>query len=837
MVLVLGLPGLVFLWAPLPGGIPLFLLSYLLILVLPGFALISYLKPDMSLPTRLIYGFIISLALLVGVSIITVLLGLYGILDYLPSLLLVFSMLLASASYLLRRPAPERDEGQLTLFESAERAQRIQSMVKKEDVSQVEEESEKREPAVSEVYRKIDYRPPKELEEQSQEPEKPPEEKPKGEAPKLIPEDVKPLRDEHIRNGYEEIKPEPEVSHPMWREQPLEGGFRYWDLFTVILLTALTLAFLNLDLFVNPQYTIISTSLSLLFLLGYVLLAVLYPDPKRLGTGYRLMASIVIGVLILAVSFLLWSLDLFSQIPVVFFYVAAVLIVLLVFLAVFRRMSVFKKLEKRVEEPPLEDRDIFIEHDQETIKAREEREAEPVSEVEPVIIPDHVTVPEEEDTTPLEEVSLEDGETSLEEVTLPEKELAFIDEDVEEIIPELAELRRVLEEDEVIPHEEVPLEEPEDEEPPEEVPDVIIPDHARVKKEKEPAIIEEKAATLPTKEAEVKVTTPVTPPLPEEPSPSEPGKPAIVLPWIEREKKPVPHVYEDKPHPITPKRVRSTRPTDLILVVIFTLLTAAFVLIPILNETPIRTVLGILLVLFLPGYSLIAALFPRQGDLDSIERVALSFGLSIAITPLIGLGLNYTPWGIRLDPILICLVGFTLSMCLIAYLRRGHLPDNEMFAVEFGEFFRNLRRSFSLESRTEKILTIILILSILLAIGTTAFVVLKPKQGEKFTEFYLLGPDGKASNYPTNLTVGEQANLTVGVVNHEYATTSYHLVVRVDNITLQEGNITLQNNEKTEIPISFTASTPGQKKMEFLLYKLPDTANPYRNLHIWYTVS
>jgi uncharacterized membrane protein len=34
------------------------------------------------------------------------------------------------------------------------------------------------------------------------------------------------------------------------------------------------------------------------------------------------------------------------------------------------------------------------------------------------------------------------------------------------------------------------------------------------------------------------------------------------------------------------------------------------------------------MVLFLPGYALIAALFPRKDDLDGIERIALSFGLT-----------------------------------------------------------------------------------------------------------------------------------------------------------------------------------------------------------------
>ena len=69
------------------------------------------------------------------------------------------------------------------------------------------------------------------------------------------------------------------------------------------------------------------------------------------------------------------------------------------------------------------------------------------------------------------------------------------------------------------------------------------------------------------------------------------------------------------------------------------------------NPTPkrnfaIRIILGLPLVLFLPGYALIAALFIGEDDLDGIERIALSFGLSIAITHLFGLALKYTPFGI-----------------------------------------------------------------------------------------------------------------------------------------------------------------------------------------------
>ena len=39
----------------------------------------------------------------------------------------------------------------------------------------------------------------------------------------------------------------------------------------------------------------------------------------------------------------------------------------------------------------------------------------------------------------------------------------------------------------------------------------------------------------------------------------------------------------------------------------------------------------------------------------------------------------------------------------------------------------------------------------------------------RFTEFYALGPEGKASGYPRELMVGEETVVILGVVNKEYA--------------------------------------------------------------------
>jgi len=84
----------------------------------------------------------------------------------------------------------------------------------------------------------------------------------------------------------------------------------------------------------------------------------------------------------------------------------------------------------------------------------------------------------------------------------------------------------------------------------------------------------------------------------------------------------------------------------------------------------LRYVFGSILVLFLPGYSLIEALYPKK-DLDDLTRLALSIGLSLALVPLVGLVLNYTPFGIRLLPVALSLAGLTIVFLLMA-LRRKH---------------------------------------------------------------------------------------------------------------------------------------------------------------------
>lgn len=86
--------------------------------------------------------------------------------------------------------------------------------------------------------------------------------------------------------------------------------------------------------------------------------------------------------------------------------------------------------------------------------------------------------------------------------------------------------------------------------------------------------------------------------------------------------------------------------------------------------TPLRVALGGLLALFMPGYAVTELLYPRGDERRPLERLAMSIGLSLAISPLAALTLNYTPWGIRPAPVAALLTAVTATLLTLAHLRK-----------------------------------------------------------------------------------------------------------------------------------------------------------------------
>ena len=317
--------------------------------------------------------------------------------------------------------------------------------------------------------------------------------------------------------------------------------------------------------------------------------------------------------------------------------------------------------------------------------------------------------------------------------------------------------------------------------------------------------------------------------------------------------------YDTLIEAFTPKKI----PPDIIACYLWLAATLLCIYVPVLNASFLRIIFGVPVVLFIPGYALIAALFPGAKDIDGMERVALSFGLSIAVVPLTGLALNYTPWGIRLDPIVTCISLLTIGLCLAAQYRRALLPPEERFSVPAGRIRQAVAAEFFPHdsSRQDRLLSVILLVAIIAAVALTVYVIVVPKEGEKFTEFFILGKHQKAADYPTSLLTGENSSFFIGIGNHEYRNITYTVetyLVNMDfNTTTNTSAIramdpigsfpvSLSHNETRILQYSFAAKKTGYNRIDVLLFNetVPSAGvtgmdrinTSYRDLHLWVSV-
>ena len=149
--------------------------------------------------------------------------------------------------------------------------------------------------------------------------------------------------------------------------------------------------------------------------------------------------------------------------------------------------------------------------------------------------------------------------------------------------------------------------------------------------------------------------------------------------------------------------------------------------------------------------------------------------------------------------------------------------------------------SNSLRRRLSQLLTVVLLLSVIASIGGVAYVTTTPDQtDEPFTEFYILGPDGVANEYPTQLTPNESANLTVGVTNNEHSDRTYTVAVIDDRSVIEERNIDVAAGETWEDEITLRFETPLTHNLRIMLFvgdDIGELTDPYRELRLTTTVS
>src|SRR6056297_760999 len=142
-----------------------------------------------------------------------------------------------------------------------------------------------------------------------------------------------------------------------------------------------------------------------------------------------------------------------------------------------------------------------------------------------------------------------------------------------------------------------------------------------------------------------------------------------------------------------------TVPVDMVVVSIAVL--ASVLIYYVVPSTPLRFLVSVPLLLFFPGYVLVGILFPRHGEVDRShpngngslatvrnlgritipERAALSVGLSVALVPFYGFGLELLPVEAFDGVIIPTLIGGVLLGALVASARRLRVPMGERFSL------------------------------------------------------------------------------------------------------------------------------------------------------------
>lgn len=139
-------------------------------------------------------------------------------------------------------------------------------------------------------------------------------------------------------------------------------------------------------------------------------------------------------------------------------------------------------------------------------------------------------------------------------------------------------------------------------------------------------------------------------------------------------------------------------------------------------------------------------------------------------------------------------------------------------------------------------LTLALAIVLLACLYFTVQIIVNPQPADRYSELYLLGPEGMANDYPREMVIGENKTVIAQVINHEDEDSTYNLAVRYNNSSAEETayleHFTLQDNASWRKPFELKPDLSGSRvKIQFQLYKNGDTGTPYRECYLWLNVS
>lgn len=271
----------------------------------------------------------------------------------------------------------------------------------------------------------------------------------------------------------------------------------------------------------------------------------------------------------------------------------------------------------------------------------------------------------------------------------------------------------------------------------------------------------------------------------------------------------------------------------------------------------VRTLLGVPLVVFAPGYAAVATALPSRpagrdrGGLNRLERVVVAVGASLTLVVLVSLAVApLYDGGLATVPYRPLLGGITLGGSVLAYARRRRRPAGDRAGVV------DPRRSLG-PARTPSVVDVALVVAVLVAVGTLGYGFAVPRESTDYTSVTLLTENESgayvAGGYPDEAVLDEPTTVTVAIENNEGAERTYTVVAVVERFgpdgerTLQRRvaareTVSVATGETVRRPVTVTPGTLGDRlRVSYYVYRgdvsgTPGPEDAYRHVYLWLSV-
>lgn len=296
---------------------------------------------------------------------------------------------------------------------------------------------------------------------------------------------------------------------------------------------------------------------------------------------------------------------------------------------------------------------------------------------------------------------------------------------------------------------------------------------------------------------------------------------------------------------------------DLLAIVAGVVLVVGIAFTPLSELRVLAIVVGLPVILLIPGYALVSAVFPRAGELAPgsgtetswLARLGASVaGSGIAIT-VVGWLLDFTIWGFDRAAILVGLSLLTVVATAVAWYRRRQLPTADQAGTDFDTVRSHVYTAAGNQSAVSVILTITVVIAAAGAVGVVAD---ESTSNGSVVELYVLGQNESgelaAGSYPSNVTVGEPITTGVGVGTSESAFDGY-VITRLERVTVEGDTVTVEESRRLdridfEVPAgerivnrhTVEPSMAGERlRMTYRLYR-NGSDSALRQVHVWIRV-